>query len=78
MPKDALDNFTAALVNSSYFQGLAEYGLKSAAYAGGFLPNGSCTQKAPDSVGFYDPINPSIIGFLECELDHDHDIPQGS
>jgi hypothetical protein len=57
---------------------LARQQLVSASYAGGFLPNGSCTQKAPDSVGFYDPINPSIIGFLECELDHDHDIPQGS
>jgi hypothetical protein len=78
MPKDALDTFTTALVNSSYFQGLGEYGLQSASYAGGFLPNESCTQKAPDSVGFYDPFNPSIIGFLQCELDHDHDIPQGS
>jgi hypothetical protein len=78
MPKDALDGFTSAVVNSSYFQGLAEYGLTSASYAGGFLPDGSCTQKAPGSVGFYDPFNPSIIGFLQCELDHDHSIPQGS
>jgi hypothetical protein len=78
MPRDALDGFTTALVNSSYFQGLAEYGVTAASYAGGFLPHGNCTQKSPASVGFYDPINPSIIGFLQCELDNDHGIPQGS
>ena len=78
MPKDALDGFTTALVKSSYFGGLAEYGVTSASYAGGFLPHGNCTQKAPGSVGFYAPVGPSIIGFLQCELDNDHQIPQGS
>jgi hypothetical protein len=77
MTKQELDGFTVALLNSSYFGHLAEYGVGSPSFAGGFLPAPLCTQKAPPSVGFYDPVNASIIGFLQCELDHGN-VPQGS
>ena len=76
-PKEALDSYVEAVLGSSYFSGLSEYGVRVATYGGGFLPSPSCTQKAPGSVGFYDPINPSIIGFLQCELDSDTSLPQG-
>jgi hypothetical protein len=70
----ALDAFTAAVVSSSYVSGLSEYGVQAPSVttrlAGvmGFTPDPGCPPKAPASVGFYDPINPSIIGFLNCEL----------
>src|SRR5262249_50241421 len=77
IPKDALDLFTATLLNTSYFKGLSEYGVGSASYGGGFLPHPACTQKAPASPEFYQPIGPSIIGFLQCELDHEN-VPKGA
>ena len=77
MPKDELDAFTAALLNSSYFGGLSEYHVGAPSFQGGFLPDSQCTQKAPSEVGFYAPIDASIIGFLQCELDHG-DVPKGS
>jgi hypothetical protein len=77
LPEDELDGFTAALLQSSYFDGLSEYGVHAPSFGGGFLPSPLCRQKAPSSVGFYDPIAPSIIGFLQCELDHAF-IPKGS
>lgn len=70
MPKAVLDSFTASIVATSYFGGLSEYGVRSASFAGGFLPNSSCWPMAPPNVGFYDPVLPSIIGFLNCELQH--------
>jgi len=76
MPKDELDAFTAALLNSSYFGGLAEYGVGAPSFGGGFLPDGRCTQKAPSRVGYYAPTGPSIMDFLNSELDH-HGLPQG-
>jgi hypothetical protein len=85
MTKQQLDGFVIALLNSSYFGRLSEYGVGSPTFAGGFLPAPLCPQRpgpgqAPSSVGsvgFYDPINVSIIGFLNCELQHGG-IPQGS
>jgi hypothetical protein len=76
MPKDALDAFMAALLNSSYFGGLSEYGVGFPSFGGGFLPDEACRQKAPSRVGFYDPTGPSISDFLNCETDH-HGLPQG-
>jgi hypothetical protein len=77
MPKAELDAFTFAILSSSYFGGLAEYGVSKPSFGGGFLPQQNwCTIKAPAQVGFYDPVNPSIIGFLQCELVHGG-IPQG-
>lgn len=67
-PEAALDSFTAAMLSSSYFGRLAEYGVGAPTYGGGFKPDPSCVQKAPSMVGFYDPVKPSIIGFLNCEL----------
>jgi hypothetical protein len=77
LPKDELDEFTATLLNSSYFGGLSEYGVGTPSFGGGFLPDAQCRQKAPARVGFYAPIDPSISDFLQCELDHGG-IPQGS
>jgi hypothetical protein len=77
MPQDELDAFISALIQSSYFAGLSEYGVQAPSFGGGFLPNPLCTQKAPSHVGYYAPIKPSIIGFLQCELVHAA-IPQGS
>ena len=77
MPKDALDDFTVALLNSSYFKGLSEYGVGSPSYGGGFLPHRACVQKAPASVEFYSVDGPSILRFLQCELDNEN-LPKGS
>ena len=77
MTKQQLDTFMTALLSSSYFGRLSEYGVGAPTYAGGFLPAAQCTQKAPNSVGFYDPFNASIIGFLQCELDNGG-VPQGT
>jgi hypothetical protein len=77
-PREAFDSYLQAVVGSSYFAGLAQYGITTPAFGGSFLPNPACTQVAPaPSVGFYDPVNPSIIGFLQCELDNDTSLPQG-
>jgi hypothetical protein len=56
---------------------LSEYGVGTPSLAGSFLPDVNCTQTAPARVGFYDPVNPSIIGFIQCELQH-ASLPQGS
>ena len=77
MTRATVDNFTNALLNSSYFAGLSEYGIGTPSLAGSFLPDVNCAQTAPARVGFYDPINPSIIGFIQCELQH-ASLPQGS
>jgi hypothetical protein len=76
LPKDELDAFMAALLNSSYFGGLSEYGVGFPSFGGGFLPDPACRQKSPSRVGYYDPTGPSISDFLNCELDH-HGLPQG-
>lgn len=65
-----IDAITQAVVYSSYFNRLAEYGVNSVSFAGSFLPDPSCPSKAPDSVGFYDPFKASIAGFVQCEHDH--------
>jgi hypothetical protein len=70
IPKSALDSFMTAILSSSYFHDLSEYGIQSGSYGGGFVPAAACTQTAPNSVGYYDPINASIMGFLECEIQH--------
>lgn len=70
VPMEAFDSFTRAVIGSTYFAGLSEYGIGMPSFGGSFLPSQSCTPKPPNStVGFYDPFNPSIIGFLQCELD---------
>jgi hypothetical protein len=65
-----IDAVTQAVIDSSYFAGLLEYGVNSVSFAGSFLPDPSCPGKAPNSVGFYDPIATSIGGFVQCEHDH--------
>ena len=70
VPMEAFDSFTQAVIGSSYFAGLSEYGIGMPSWGGSFLPSHGCTAKPPNStVGFYDPVNPSIIGFLQCQLD---------
>lgn len=70
MKTEAVDAVTRAVVNSTYFSGLAEYGVASVSFGGSFLPDSSCPLKAPNSVGFYDPFKTSIAGFVQCEHDH--------
>jgi hypothetical protein len=74
--REALDSLTTALTASSYYAGLSEYGVGQPAFLGSSVPNSACTQKSPTSVGFYDPVNASIIGFLNCELSNDSSVPQ--
>src|SRR5947209_4988141 len=50
MKVSAINAITRAIVNSSYFSGLAEYGVKSASFAGGFGPDSQCPSKAPSNV----------------------------
>jgi hemoglobin len=76
-PKEAFDSYIEAVIGSTYFAGLSQYGVGTPMWGGSFLPSPDCTAKAPTSVGFYDPANPSIIGFLQCELDNDTSVPQG-
>jgi hypothetical protein len=76
MPKDELDAFAAALLNSSYFAGLSEYGVGFPSFGGGFLPDSACRQKAPSRVGYYSLTGPSISDFLDCELNL-HGLPHG-
>ncbi len=75
--REALDSLGNAVAGSSYFGELFEYGVGNSVFLGSFLPSSACTQHAPSSVGFYDPFAPSIIGFLQCELDNDSSLPQG-
>jgi hypothetical protein len=52
-----VDAVTNLLINSTYLGSLSEYGVKTVTFAGSVLPNKSCPQVAPKSVGFYDPVN---------------------
>jgi len=70
MTKAKVDSITQAIIGSRYWAGLAEYGVMSASFAGGFLPDPHCALKAPNSVGFWDPFNPGIAGFIQCEHDN--------
>jgi hypothetical protein len=74
--REALDSLTMAAAGSTYYAGLLEYGVSNPRILGSSLPNSNCTQKSPTSVGFYDPVNASIIGYLNCELSSDSSIPQ--
>ncbi len=77
MPKDELDAFTATLLKSSYFGGLSEYGVGAPSFGGDSCRTGNAHKRRRREVDFYAPIDPSIIGFLQCELDHDRGIPRG-
>jgi hypothetical protein len=72
MKVGTIDAITQAVVESSYFAGLSEYGVSSASFAGGFLPDPSCPAKPPNDVAFYNffPPAPSIVRFIQCEHDH--------
>lgn len=70
MKASAIDAFTQAVVDSSYFKSLSEYGVTGASFGGGFLPDATCASQPPAPVGFYDPFNISIAGFIQCEHDH--------
>lgn len=71
LTREKIDAVTSAVFNSSYFGGLSEYGVTNLSFAGSVLPNKSCPQVAPNKVGFYDPINTSIAGFVQCEHDNE-------
>jgi hypothetical protein len=83
LPKASIDAFTAAMAGSSYFTmpvgsglgtHLSEYGVVSASFGGGFLPAPPCTQRSPSRPGWWDPVAPSIMGFLQCEI-HNAGVP---
>jgi len=76
LPAEALNSYEQAVLGSTYYSALSQYGVTGQQFLGGFLPNSSCTSAAPASVGFYDPVNASIIGFLQCELDNEAALPQ--
>jgi hypothetical protein len=73
----SFDAFMQAIVGSAFFTNLNQYGVTHASYGGGFVPAAGCPQKPPAFVSFYDPVNPSIVGFLNCELQQGN-LPQGS
>ena len=64
-----IDGFTAAMLQTGYFGGLSEYGVKGASFGGSFLPAPGCDQSPPSEVEFYAPFGTSIAGFLNCELE---------
>jgi hypothetical protein len=71
MPKASIDSITQAITGSPYIGGLAEYGVKSASFAGGFLPDPHCTAKPSNAVGFWAPFTGnSIAAFIQCEHDN--------
>ena len=71
LPTATIDSVTQAFINSSYFNGLSEYGVNSISFGGSLLPDPNCAKVAPSpTVGFYDPNNTAISGFIGCEHDH--------
>ncbi len=70
LTKETIDQVTQAVIGSSYLNALSEYGVTSISFGGGFLPAANCPSVAPQSVGFYDPLNTSLSGFIQCEHDH--------
>jgi len=66
--RHSIDTFTAAMLQTAYFRGLSEYGVKGASFGGSFLPAPGCDQHPPSQVEFYAPFGTSIAGFLNCEL----------
>ena len=74
LTRSIVDTNTKELIWSTYFSPLSEYGVNSIGWAGSFLPNAKCAQKAPGSVGFYDPVNTAIAGFIQCEHDNEPSI----
>lgn len=79
LPKAKIDSITSQLIASPYMAGLAEYGVTSPSFAGGFLPSAPCALMPAPRVGFYDPFSVSISGFIECMLNLPNSgIPHGS
>ena len=69
--RESIDAATQAVIDSSYLTPLAEYGVQSVVFGGSMLPNAACDHISPTNVGFYDPVNSSIAGFVQCEHDHE-------
>jgi hemoglobin len=77
LAQQSVDGVVQAVTGSSYFPGLQEYKVNSASFFASFLPHPKCVQKPDSTVPFYDPVNTSIMGFLNCQLQHNDGIPQG-
>ena len=77
LTRQSVDAVMQAATGSTYFAGLSEYGVGTPGFSGSFSPNASCVAKPGATVGFYDPVNPSLMGFLNCELQNENAIPQG-
>ncbi|HXL21189.1 MAG TPA: IPT/TIG domain-containing protein [Candidatus Dormibacteraeota bacterium] len=63
-----MNTLTAAVINSSYMGGLAEYGVATPTFGGGFLASSSCIPTAPTRVPIFDLFGPSIQSFVNCEV----------
>ncbi|MGA8222937.1 MAG: hypothetical protein WB780_14910 [Candidatus Acidiferrales bacterium] len=77
LAQQSVDGVVQAVTGSSYFPGLKEYKVNSASFFAGFLPHPKCVQKPGSTVPFYDPLDTSLLGFLNCQLQHNDGIPQG-
>lgn len=80
--RQSVDGAVQAVTASSYFDGLSEYTPGGeipihATFFDSYLPHPSCTQRPGATVSFFDPISPSLSGFLNCELQNDDALPQG-
>lgn len=72
MTEDMIDRFTSALVRSSYFSGLRQYGLKSVSFQGGFKADSSCGNNgtSPHQIALLDanPFDLTVLTFIDCEV----------
>jgi alpha-tubulin suppressor-like RCC1 family protein len=79
MTEDQINNFTSALVNSSYFSTLAaEHGVGPIRFAGGFTADPKCGNQgtAPNIVELasFNPTEVTINTFINCEGSAPHDL----
>jgi hypothetical protein len=83
MTMNQIDNFTSALLNSTYFAGLKEYGVNSATFhSRSYIANPACggNGTAPNVISFVNPLyvpptpitpaigDPGIMEFITCEI----------
>jgi len=63
LSKAATDSLTAAVINSTYMSRLAEYGVTTPRFAGGFFASPSCGATAPTRPSIFD-----LEGIVNCEV----------
>lgn len=70
MQRSRIDALTAAMINSSYFKNLSEYGVVSVTFGGSFLPASQCSSKPAATISLVNATAPSIDDFIGCEHDN--------